>query len=864
MTSPLDGLDARRFVPQPTPEPPGPSNPPGRPALRYRLDTRSGFLSRMLERLATETLPDGVHAGQRPLAALETGDLQDPLVAFLDAWALVADILTFYQERIANEGYLRTAVERRSVLEMAQLAGQEPSAGVAASAFLVFTVEDAPGSPATALVPKGTQVQSIPGQGELPQTFETGEDFTAHTALNAVSLRQARPQALAGARELLLDGIAVRLSPGDPLLLVVSNGGQVKTWIGHAASVEVDTNRQLTRAGLEKPVGLVEADFDRAAVEVFALRAHTSFFGANALAWGSLPKSDAVRSDPYAGAESNWDLGRTIWTDAHGAALSDGSDLTRPAVFLDREVPDLVAGSWAVFTGATLPASAPAEVAYRITGHSEGTRADYALSGPATGLALVQADGTLLPGDPSARLQLDVRRTTAWLASEPLVLADQPIEAPFPDPVEDGGLDRLTLDRTVQELRSGQPILVRGELTTGETVARVLLLQRVEAADPVHTRLIFQQLLLPKPEDPAARFARSTVSVQGNVVVATHGEAVAEVLGSGDGNQAFQRFALSHSPLTYVSAPVAGGRASTLEVRVNNVLWQEVENLANEGPESQSYQVEIDDAGNTAVRFGNGRQGARLPTGQENVTATYRSGIGLPGMVAADTLQLLVTRPLGIRGVTNPVPAAGAEPPADLETARANAPVAARTLGRVVSFSDFEDFARSFAGIAKVKAAHIAGSVHLTVAGVGGAAVDPGSPLYENLFEVLTATQLPGPSLSITSYGEIPFRISAQLLIDPRYRSEDVFARVESALFDAFSFAHRELEQPLYASEILHVVQSVAGVVAVDLDAFYRAGEPEHLETVLTAQPARLVSNRVLPAELIVLEAGGVTLRRAK
>ncbi|HEY2739931.1 MAG TPA: hypothetical protein VGK45_16095, partial [Thermoanaerobaculia bacterium] len=315
MTSPLDGLDAGRYVPQPTPEPPGLSNPPGQTALRYRVDTRSGFLARMLERLATETIPDGVNAGRRPLAALETDALQDPLVAFLDAWALVADILTFYQERIANEGYLRTAVERRSVLEMARLVGQEPSAGVAAGAFLVFTVEDAPGSPATALVPQGTQVQSIPGQGELPQTFETGEDFTAYAELNAVSLRQTRPQSLAGARELFLDGTAVRLSPGDPLLLVVSDGEQVKTWIGRVASVEVDTDRQLTRTGLESPVNLAEADFEYAEVEVFALRQQASFFGANALPWGSLPHSDAVRNDPYAGAESNWDLGRTIWTD---------------------------------------------------------------------------------------------------------------------------------------------------------------------------------------------------------------------------------------------------------------------------------------------------------------------------------------------------------------------------------------------------------------------------------------------------------------------------------------------------------------------------------------------------------------------
>ena len=40
-------------------------------------------------------------------------------MALIDACACVADVLTFYQERIANEGFLRTATERRSVLELA-------------------------------------------------------------------------------------------------------------------------------------------------------------------------------------------------------------------------------------------------------------------------------------------------------------------------------------------------------------------------------------------------------------------------------------------------------------------------------------------------------------------------------------------------------------------------------------------------------------------------------------------------------------------------------------------------------------------------------------------------------------------------
>ena len=51
----------------------------------------------------------------------------------------------------------------------------------------------------------------------------------------------------------------------------------------------------------------------------------------------------------------------------------------------------------------------------------------------------------------------------------------------------------------------------------------------------------------------------------------------------------------------------------------------------------------------TTVQFGDGVTGARLPTGQENVRAIYRKGIGLEGLVKAEQLSLLMTRPLGVK-----------------------------------------------------------------------------------------------------------------------------------------------------------------------------------------------------------------------
>ena len=85
-------------------------------ALRYSVGTHGAFFETMKARLATMTVEAPGADRQtletfQPLRGLTTRDPSDPAVALLDSWAAVSDVLTFYQERIANEGYLRTATD---------------------------------------------------------------------------------------------------------------------------------------------------------------------------------------------------------------------------------------------------------------------------------------------------------------------------------------------------------------------------------------------------------------------------------------------------------------------------------------------------------------------------------------------------------------------------------------------------------------------------------------------------------------------------------------------------------------------------------------------------------------------------------
>ena len=197
------------------------ANRPGLDALAYRVGTHASFLETMQARLTTPGL-----------AGLTTRERSDPSLALLDAWAVLADVLTFYQERIANEGYLRTATERRSVVELARLVGYAPRPGVAASTFLAYSLDEGPET----VIPAGAAVRSVPGPGELPQTFETSAELTARAAWNDLLVRLTRPQQPEKLTDkdwtreprfvpLYLAGITTGLQANDPLLIDTRGDG---------------------------------------------------------------------------------------------------------------------------------------------------------------------------------------------------------------------------------------------------------------------------------------------------------------------------------------------------------------------------------------------------------------------------------------------------------------------------------------------------------------------------------------------------------------------------------------------------------------------------------------------------------------
>jgi predicted phage baseplate assembly protein len=293
---------------------------------------------------------------------------------------------------------------------------------------------------------------------------------------------------------------------------------------------------------------------------------------------------------------------------------------------------------------------------------------------------------------------------------------------------------------------------------------------------------------------------------------------------------------------------------------VNGVQWREVPSLYNEDARSQSYTVRVADDGTTSVIFGDGEHGVRLPTGTENVSATYRCGIGSEGEVDAGSLTLLKARPLGIREVTNPEHATGAANRDTSDQARMSGPLKVQMLGRIVSLRDLESFARTFPGIGKAQAVSLWNGktyvVHLTIAAKDGQVVESESELIKSLVSAIRASGFLRQQIEVDSYEALLFQLDAKVRVDQRYQAEAVKEAIRIKLLEAFSFAKRSFAQSVFASEVIAVIQAVPGVAAVALKTLYGGKDKQESSEKLDAHEAKFDGERIEPAQLLVLNPG--------
>jgi predicted phage baseplate assembly protein len=813
--------------PEPPAAPARPDNPPGLSTIGYRIGTFTSFRRTMLDEVARADL---LGAGTpNPFAAWREGADGDYQTLFVELWAYLADVLSFYQERIANEAYLPTAVRRDSLLRLAGLIDYRAGPGAGAGGLVAFTVE--PGRSVT--VPVGFRIGSRAAPGRPAAVFETDEAVTALGEHSRIALAATAPvDQLAqptgkATRQVVLTGTANRLAVGDRVL-VVEHQGQAG---------EKATARQLTGVDFDPAAGTttiswVETPSARyAGAALYALRVTAAPFGSQAPDWNTLP---ATLTGTVSGVDGPF-KGRN-WDDPGGAGpwpyLPTPGD-PGEVVFLDA-VYDGVTGTperpgWALL----LADDDRSQVVHVVDARPAG-KAAYAMSAKVTRLTLREK---------VAGKTFRVRRTLVLAGSERLELAS---ELPLPAAVSG---DTLVLAGLHPRLRSGQIVALQGRLaqpaaaSPTEAVgaeAAVLAGEPTPDASAGTTTVRLRQPL-------RRSYLRADTALLANVTAASQGETVRdEVLGSGDAS-AFQSFPLRRKPLTYLPTSDPEGLsavASTLLVTVNQVRWEERRTLLGGAPDAQAFTTTLDDSGQTTVVFGDGFHGARPPTGRDNVRARYRKGLGSSGNVAAGAVRQLIDSLPGLQAVSNPQPTLGGTEPESADQLRTNAPATVRTFGRAVSIEDHATLALRYPGVAKASAAWVLRDpvtlralpqpyVQLTVATADQVPLREQPTLAAALRAFLDRRRDPNVPLRIGDVTPVHVDLAATVEVDDRFSRQRTLALALAALNPGrnpdgsvgfFAMERLEFGQSVSLSAVYAALQAVPGVREATVTTLRRVG----------------------------------------
>jgi hypothetical protein len=736
--------------------------PAGLPALPRQTQAFPEVRIALLAEIAQHPALDGWQAkGERDFG-----------VMWLEMWAYVADVLGFYDERIANESYIRTAVRRPSLRRIVDLLGYVPAPGVAGSATIAAIAEGR----VSVSVPQSTAFRSDAFGSEPPQVFEASLPAAIHALANSWEIGPVEVPVLTGSddrTELIFETANFGLAKNRLVLIRWTDGSgphREPRRVTSVAPFEGKDGKTYLRVGINAGVS-IPAGFNTEDIEV------------------QTPTVSAVLSK--------------ILTDP----ISNPSDTTTK-IQLDSVYRQLHNGDLVISGNGgdeTLLASAAVSVTEIIVAVESPVEGQPPAIVPFTEVTL---DQRLEATNKNAYFFhftfVDAGRLTSVAETEPTaqsltspvhpdgVLVTGIVERP-PGAVETGTLQQRFLLRDV-DMRGA---LVKGRMTFNpDGTARF----RVDADEALPPTL------------------KTPITVFGNVLEVSRGESVFdEILGNGDPRQLHQAFKLKKKPLTYFfDASVDGTHArSSLEVRVDGIAWHEVRSFFGKGPEDRVYIVRPDDQGDTFVIFGDGVRGVRPPSGIKNVRASYRFGSG-EAAPPAGAIKQLAKAVKGLRRVDSPIAAVGGKDPDPPEKLRTDAPRTALLFGRAVSALDFEALVNVLPGIIKATAEFLwiedqqeAGVVVTYI----GTADEP---------TVLTAMRdqaEPNLPLDARQARAIQTEFHAEIDVHPDFDAAAVAAAVRTLLIDedvgVLSTRNAPIGGRIFRSVVLDQMHVVPGVAAV-------------------------------------------------
>lgn len=691
-------------------------------------------------------------------------------IMLLEMWAYVCDIISFYDEVIAHESYLRTARLRPSLRKLVALLGYIPRPAVSAKVVLAAFADGR----RPVILPVGTAFRSGAFGSNPPQVFELDHPVEILPQLNQWTLKPIRPTTIGDPPYEAPTKInAFQCLPGtvmvkqDDLLFVV---GSASPLVRKVAAIGAQTGLDgglYTQIKLDQPVEF-PPETEIGDIEILTPTAN-----------GGLWKAGVVSESEDSSAIE----GRKIVLDGIYRQILQGS-----YILLKR-------GDDILWFQVTQVAEQMRTILGKQTSElqdSEGTQTGKVISPavtvPVTKLTL--SDPLNWNSDDAPNITIYYRLVRAGQLARDLGRTLCKGDAlSIETPVEDPGVAPA---RFLLEDKNGVGLTATG------------LIDFMIGTFSVDSSVIWENpLTVP-------------VSLYGNVINGTRGETVdSDILGIGDSSQATQSFKLKKKPLAYVNSPTSAndqGVASTLRVYVDGVEWHEVPTFFGVKENAQVYVVRQDDEEETYITFGGG---ARLPTGSQ-VVANYKFGSGAACPPAGSVRQL--AKPVtGLKSIRNPVSSFGGDDRESGGQLAYFAPRSALLLGRVVSIQDMEAAGATVGGVRSVSAEwrwnrrRQQPVVQIYYIGDQG--------LSDIITQKLHCLSDPATPVEVTRAAPLIRRLFLQIEIDGHYIETDVIKAVRAALMDKLSglLAPERvgIGKPLFRSRIFEKALSVPGTLAV-------------------------------------------------
>lgn len=754
----------------------GPDIEPGLDHIPLQIGGFPEFRAAMLKSLGNyDSLADWMARDQTDLG-----------VMLLEFWAYICDVQSFYNEVHAQEFYLKTATQDASLSKLVGHLGYLPRPATAAAVYLALELSGT--QPVT--VPKGTAFQAAPFGDEGPQVFELLEDTDTHPLHNRFSLAGVPATTLAevaGESDAILEVSSLLLEAGSSSLQT----GQIAVVVFHREETPPIATKVKSLETVTEADGL---EYDRVEFED-TLQIHGQTPLAHlAILTPRLKSGLWSKTEPDPSLKVVSDNGKEIILDSLNRNIRAGDTVV------------VTSNDAGTISAHVVESTIDEPMIISVGGPTQVEDADGdwvnvelpEIKQDVTQVTLeVSAfDGAITSGEDSSKITVHHGLTKAGAIARPSALdIDVSNDASF-------GL----------ETRGPR----RDAPNTQQITDVVLVDSQDQAAKiPAQVNLAQGEIQFGETETDAITLA-PPLTAYGNLLYATRGESITnEILGSGDGTLTNQSFKFKSGPLTYVPAPGSGderGVASTLNIRVNGILWTEVPTFFEAGPDDTIFIVRHsgDDA---TVTFGDGEHGVRLPTGIDNIIAEYRFGAGAAVPPAASITQAV--EPVEqITALHQPLDAFGGSDAETDATLRSSAPKTALLIGRAISLDDLQAAASVQPGVVSATAGwHWHERRQMPVAQIWYIG---NSDLAPDIHAVLSELSDPNTPLSVEAADAMPLTVSFQVDPIPLGLESDAIAETQAALLDPdtgfLADKNIGIGHPIFRSQLVERIQNLPSV----------------------------------------------------